>query len=374
MSLSPLSPSNHSSSVAGILSLMPSHPSSIEIPESPSKGKALTLPSASKSKSLVQQLTKKDAVALTEKRKAELLEKVYPLSRDENNRVVLKLDAEVRKVTRVIYQFFRKTVDSTGAEKVIPLNGKTENSVASRISGYIADFNDKKDTRKRSPFFDDVREHPDQFFFRIRKFVAQDEDINEAETACIKEDDSVNNGYNENCGSGGGNKFVPDPSVIPSTPVEPITPVKIYPLYRKDKKSKIEIQTTPGVESKMNAIYFFKHVEKDLRYIGRTTSTIRDRFAKHKSSFNSQAASRPLPVAVQHSPNKFVCGVYGQFKEGEDPKPHEDNCIKKKRSMVPHGLNTAQPGGGGVAKRYGKRKSEEAVSPTKKSKPARLER
>ncbi len=361
-----------SPSIANILSIPSGALVTATIPLPPSKKEALTLPSIKKALTPIPaaseaKIKAKVTVIIPEAKKVEILKKIYLLTLDENNEIELKLDAEVRKITRVIYQFFRKTTDGEGKEIIWPLNGKTENSVSNRMSEYIRDFNDTGENRRKSRFFEDVRAYPEQFFFKIRKFVGPDEDINNAETECITEDDSVENGYNENYGGGGGNKFIPNPDVIPSTPIEPVTPEKVYPLYQKDKKSKITIQTTPTIESKVNAVYFFKHIETNRRYIGRTTSSIRERFSKHQSSFNSKKSKKPLPLAIQQSPNKFVCGVYGQFKEGENPKPHEDNCIGKKNSMVPNGYNTAKAGGGGVAKGYGKRKSTEAgVVPTGK--------
>ncbi len=307
---------------------------------------------------------------LPENNESPVLNRVYKINRDIRGNFKLNLDSDVRKIKRVIYQFFRVigegqdkgefTIENgivrTLKGRVKVLDGKTEMTVSRRISGYIYALNHSEKERGQTEFSQDLRNCYEEFYFRIRKIVAEDEDINEAETSCIIEDDAVETGYNKNYGGGGSNKLNMSTLESPSILIEPITPEKTYPVV-VDVKGRKHVATSPGVESKENVIYFFRHIIELKEYVGYTTTTVQERKRKHESTFNNphkESGQRLLPKAVNQSPTKFVFGVYGQFKDGEDPRPHEGNCQKKKRTAAPNGYTVARPGGGGVRQNYGR--------------------
>lgn len=294
---------------------------------------------------------------LTQQNELELLSRVFPIEADSNGQLTLNLDPEVKKVTRVIYQFFRKIQNPDGSTTFKCLDGKTEDTLGNRINKYVFGMRHPEKECGKSQFFKDLRDHPEEFFFRIRRFVKPGEDINEVENECIIEDNAIARGYNKYRGKNGSNKFDPTLSPSPSKPIEPTTPQKSYPVT-VDENGVIGIATTPGVEAKMNTVYGFWHIEKPLRYIGRSTDTIKHRFSNHKSSFNralSEVGQRPFPSAVRQSPTKYKCGVYGQFKEGEDPSLHENHCAEVKIQQGFILLNATSTGGGGVSHNFGKR-------------------
>lgn len=243
------------------------------------------------------------------------------------------------------------------------LIGETGRTIKKRMGEYQTQINHPE--KYSGPLLDAVREGDAPFamgiLFPTEKEKESDPNqlsLKSLETLAIIKKNSVEKGYNQNYGGGGG---VPDQtsSTILNAPLNFDAsvhfPKKLYPLsYTKEKKFLLRLPEQ--IAHLSNVIYVFVKTKKlsefliSPKLIGETQTKISSRISGYISSFNRSSDTEEegaLVKAVRKSPEKFSFAILYQIAEKIHPKALEILFIDYYRDEIKCKLYNQRRGGGG---------------------------
>ncbi len=226
-----------------------------------------------------------------------------PISVGKNDQIQIDLSLDASKFKRVIYCFTNHT------------NGK-------RLIGATDDFVQRMKSYQLPEKLEfDVR-YGDQVSVTILQKVSNSDDIDKLEDDYIQFYDSINNGYNQRKGGGGGTSV--ERKSTETTPrtkraikkaIQELheTPEKSATLVRSPTSKKVRLKATElfKEDAKKSDIYFMRHTEKKTEYVG-TSQDIPKRLREHNFYINNTENSKykrkinPVHEKSSQSPEKMV--------------------------------------------------------------------
>ena len=278
-------------------------------------------------------------------------EKTYGIKVDAKGKHTLELTPGVKKVSRVIYMFRRKSDGKV-------LIGKTEGPVAKRASSYMSSVNHPEKDRGKLPLPAAVRKNPDDFEFGILCKDTDGIDLEVLEREYIEAKNALVHGFNQRRGGGGSHA---------ASPATPITPERIKRVCTgiikdfispPDKKEvikkangKFQVKFSPNSKKSKKVIYVFKNTATGERYVGRTMRELNKRISEHlhyASRAEKDAGKAPLQEAIREDHSVISTGIlYHVPEDQEDMIDDIEKAFIKHYNSVDKGYNRNEGGGGG---------------------------
>lgn len=268
----------------------------------------------------------------------------------KNERVQVDLTPGCGGKKRLIYVFRNK-------EDGKLLIGQTDTTARKRLYSYNWSFNtDRSEGKKMFPAA--VRKNPEKFEWAVLKELKSDESLDGWEKAFIVALNTIEHGYNQNLGGGGGTS-VPKKEDKKSEPENkaPDSPVKkaeellensrMYDFYR-DKEGFYHADWSPTAKKIGSKIYGIL-LENDYIYIGKTDQELRKRSYQHFANARSETEKKDLPLYA-----KMAKADKGKVllldKDVNSPERKEGKAAKSFEDAGYTLLNVAGTGGGGASK------------------------
>lgn len=293
-------------------------------------------------------------------------ERYYKVQRGDDGRFSVLFTPSAKNYGRgvgVIYKIKKVSSDeesqSDGETKTGPSKiGKTEQGFIKRMRQHISCANAADKDRGQGLLYQAMREEGSQFVMGVVTTVeSKDEDddkegLGDLEDDVIADHQSLEHGFNQVGGGGGGTIAVDDEKVkLPKlgsdsfrTPTKPGYPIRRR--WRKTKgknKTRLFIDVTPNGKKRTFVVYGFRR-DDGKWLIGETEQTFMQRMYGYHYDFNHperDTGQRPLPIDVREDPTRWKVHILYQ---GPAVKRMEALWIEAKNS-IEEGFN--QVGGGG---------------------------
>lgn len=274
----------------------------------------------------------------------------YPIVSGETFQVALTPNGKQKK--RVIYGISEKNR--------IVLVGKTGQTLAKRVSWYQCMLNkvvqDQNADVPNRRLFSAMAERPGDFHFSVLEVAQARVPLGKLESVAIRKYDTVENGYNSNYGGGGGSA-ISSPSCkskkrkYVAIDANEYTPTKNYPVAENEEGRVVPLWS-PDAKKKSSVIYRIRQISTGKCYIGKTETTVAERFSKHFFLVNTEKQKPELYRLIQSNPEDFDTGILYKCNPGDDIDAIEKQFIKRHRA---EGLSFNKNNGGGGSHATAKR-------------------
>lgn len=283
----------------------------------------------------------------------------YPVERDEDGRFSVLFTPGAKAYGRgeqVVYKIKRvgsREGDTDAAE--LAKVGMTAQGFIKRMQQHLSCANHPERDRGQSSLYNEMREEGSLFVMGVVTTIDDEvdiDDLGELEDEVIRDHNTLENGYNQRRGGGGGTiaKENEDPN-FPDLPQENFrTPTKsgyrIKSRRRRVKgevKSRLFVDISPNGKRKKNVVYGFRR-DDGKWLIGETEQTFIERIYGYHYDINhpeKDTGQRPLPESIRDEPSRWRVYILYQ---GPAVKRMESLWIRAKNS-IEDGFN--QLGGGG---------------------------